>query len=80
MACCGDWRHLDWKTEKPRGIAFYCDCCNNHNYYDGQFKAGYDGWHTLKAILCFECYNYIGSNCEHCNPPEENNSSDEDNS
>lgn len=67
------WRsNLDWSKDRTRGIAFYCDCCENHNYQDGVFMEGKDGYGKLKSILCLDCYKYVKSYpCEHCHPPDQ---------
>lgn len=65
------WTNLDWSRDRTRGIAFFCNCCNYHNYRDGVFMEGKDGYGKLKAILCLDCFKYIGGECEHCNPPDE---------
>lgn len=68
---CGE-KKIGWITEHPRGICFYCDCCNNHHYEGGSYKAYYSFGCKLDKILCHECYKYTGHNCEYCNPVEEN--------
>ena len=66
------WTNLDWSEDRPRGIAFYCNCCESINYNDGVFMQGKDAFGTLKCILCFACYRYMERNteCKHCNPEE----------
>ncbi len=65
------WTNLEWSSDKPRGTAFYCDCCDATDYYSGTFMQGKDAFNSIRALLCFECYKYIGSNCDHCHPCED---------
>ena len=66
------WINLNWEHERLYADCFYCDCCDNHNYYESYYWSGKDGWNQTKAILCSECYQYIGTNCEFCRPSDQN--------